>query len=809
MVFILGIRKKSLLILSASLMLITLMIFLLSMQYSNHIVSAYESKGASDKERIIKSIVSNEVDSVNSACGDWAAWNETLNYVNDANEEYISLNLSSASQGTIDINGIVIYDKSGKIKAKSNFNFGDEITPHTPLDLDALQKYQKLFIGFNNNTDFVKGIVLLKGEPVLISARPITDNSYSTAPQGTLVMLRKIDKKFISKIQDWINCQVEVDPYIVGTNYDGVSIDQSMINYAVINDLRNQPSMQVKFIQSRTLYSNAMNALIYLLLLLFVLNLAVFSITSEMLNRFILKPITNMQSEVKAIISGKNTIGRLTGNTRDEISELAKSINTMLDDLESSAKKVSENEQRLNLVLDGAGAGYWDYDIQKRVLKLSEKAYNMLGYNEGDISDDLDAWINLIHEDDKTYTRYLCRKFVKGSSEAIYLEVRLLTESKEYKWFLIKGNSSEFDREKNSFRITGIIIDIDKKKNIENELAYLTHYDKLTGLYNRAYYEYLISEVKIQSGLTYTIILADINGLKAINETYGYNMGNSLLIEAAFILKKCSPENSLLCRWGGDEFSIILDDVSESEAENICEDIRKSCDTIHIDSVNLSLALGYASEVYTDENINDVIKRAEERMYRNKLLDDKSSRNNYIALLSNTLFEKSHETEEHASRIHSFCEKISEKLALTSAQMDELSLLAKLHDIGKIAIPDHILNKPGKLTDDEWEIMKTHCLIGYRIACSVDDLKHISHNILCHHERYDGTGYPQGIKGNDIPLLARIISIVDAFDVMTHERPYKTAMTVEKAVAEVKRCSGTQFDPALVEICIEVFLSQK
>ena len=136
--------------------------------------------------------------------------------------------------------------------------------------------------------------------------------------------------------------------------------------------------------------------------------------------------------------------------------------------------------------------------------------------------------------------------------------------------------------------------------------------------------------------------------------------------------------------------------------------------------------------------------------------------------------------------------------------MDELALLGILHDIGKIAIPEVILLKPDKLTNEEWEVMKTHTEIGYRIAASSPELAHIADEILCHHERYDGTGYPQGLVGKDIPKLSRLLSIADSFDVMTHDRVYKKAMSFANAVEELKSCSGKQFDPEMVEAFLKL-----
>ena len=140
---------------------------------------------------------------------------------------------------------------------------------------------------------------------------------------------------------------------------------------------------------------------------------------------------------------------------------------------------------------------------------------------------------------------------------------------------------------------------------------------------------------------------------------------------------------------------------------------------------------------------------------------------------------------------------------MSGNELDELVLLAALHDIGKIAVPDHILKKPGPLSSEEWIIMKGHSEIGYRIALAAPELASISELILTHHERWDGAGYPKGLKGKEIPLLSRILSIIDAFDAMTNNRPYRKGTTKEKAFAELNRNAGTQFDPGLVKIFIE------
>ena len=172
--------------------------------------------------------------------------------------------------------------------------------------------------------------------------------------------------------------------------------------------------------------------------------------------------------------------------------------------------------------------------------------------------------------------------------------------------------------------------------------------------------------------------------------------------------------------------------------------------------------------------------------------------------MKTALSEKSQETEEHAQRLVKLSKAVGLAITLTDEQFDELELFATLHDIGKIGIDDGILNKPGKLTDVEWLEMKRHSEIGYRIAMSSPELMSIAEYILTHHERFDGTGYPQGLIGENIPLLSRIVAVVDAYDAMTEDRPYRKGMSKEAAMSEIIKNSGKQFDPDIAKIFIEI-----
>ncbi|MCX7920575.1 MAG: diguanylate cyclase [Clostridia bacterium] len=346
--------------------------------------------------------------------------------------------------------------------------------------------------------------------------------------------------------------------------------------------------------------------------------------------------------------------------------------------------------------------------------------------------------------------------------------------------------------------------DITERKTAEKEITYLSFHDKLTGIHNRAYFEQELERLDSESDLPVSIIMGDLNGLKIVNDVFGHSEGDKLLVRMADIIKTSCRKKDIVARLGGDEFAIILPKTPEKIALNICQRIRNACKRSEADPIRPSIALGVSSKENLSQEIVNVIKEAEDRMYRHKLLEDKSARSSIIALFEKTLFAKSYETEEHAQRMRLLAVKVGHAVGLPDSKMDELTLLAALHDIGKIGIPDSILSKPGPLNDLEWEEMKKHPEIGYRIAKSTPELAPIADAILTHHERWDGLGYPQGLKGEEIQMISRIIAIVDTYDVMTHKRAYKEPASYQEALNEIKRCAGTQFDPDLVNVFIEV-----
>ena len=341
-----------------------------------------------------------------------------------------------------------------------------------------------------------------------------------------------------------------------------------------------------------------------------------------------------------------------------------------------------------------------------------------------------------------------------------------------------------------------------EKRN--KDLKDIATHDNLTGVYNRAYYESAIIEIDKEENLPISIIIGDVNGLKLVNDAFGHFKGDMLLKKIVEILEISCRKEDVIARIGGDEFIIVLPLCDAETTEGVIRNIRENCEKADFHPIKPSISLGFSTKYDKIQYISDVIKEADDYMYKRKLLESKSTRSSIIDSLQKTLEETTFETREHAKRLENLSVRLGKELRLPENNLDDLLLVAMLHDIGKIAIPPNIITKPGKLTKKEWDIVKRHPEIGYQIASSSPELRGVAQLILSHHERWDGEGYPQRLKGEEIPLLARIIAIVDSFDAMTQDRSYHKGIPKKEALDEIRRCAGTQFDPHIADKFIDM-----
>ncbi|WP_099204227.1 diguanylate cyclase [Scatolibacter rhodanostii] len=344
----------------------------------------------------------------------------------------------------------------------------------------------------------------------------------------------------------------------------------------------------------------------------------------------------------------------------------------------------------------------------------------------------------------------------------------------------------------------------EKSSSLEDSM--ILFQDSLTGLYDRHFAMNVLKMYVSQDIMPLSVVLGDINGLKNTNNEKGYQGGDEILVKVAQLLQKNCRAVDLVARWGGDTFFLLLPNTSSSETRVVLSRFQKALNKLSLDT---TITFGYASNEKEKRCPEELIREAEKWLCQKKLLEQRSQRNGVIKLLLSLLDEKNSETHEHSNRVADLCLLVGRELKLSDEMMSDIVLLAKLHDIGKIGIRDTILEKPGKLTPKERAEIEQHPEIGYKITQNIPELCQVSEYILAHHERWDGTGYPKGLKRKEIPLPSRIISIVDAYDVMISGRSYQSPRTQNQAIAELYRCAETQFDSEIVDIFVNLLKEEK
>ena len=499
------------------------------------------------------------------------------------------------------------------------------------------------------------------------------------------------------------------------------------------------------------------------------------------------------------------TFNMLAATIGSHVEDLETKVKDRTEDLEATNTVLQENREQLKLILDSTAEGIYGMDTEGLCTFCNESALRMLGYSSQEelLGKNMHFQIHHTRRDGTPFPLSECKimeSFKNG--RGVYVDDEIFWR-KDGTFFDVRYSSYPQYRDGKMVGSVITFMDNTERKKNEEHIKYLTYHDPLTNINNRLFFEEQIPVLDTEDNLPISVIFGDLNGLKLTNDIFGHAAGDRLLTEAAAAFKKASGNEGLAARIGGDEFALIMPNTDADRAKDVIEEIRKSFSNENSNDIIGSVSLGASTKTSAEESMHEMIEIAENLMYKDKTINRNKNNKNMIRKIINNLHNRSPREKRHSENVSVLCEKIAEEMGLSKALIKRLGENGYFHDIGKIVLEDDILNKHRDLTEEEYRKMQQHSVVGYRILNLFDDTIDLAEGVLSHHEHWDGTGYPKGIKGEEIPLSSRIIAVAEAYDAMTNDN-YDRRKTNDEAVEEIIRLSGVRFDKDAVEAFIKI-----
>jgi len=521
-----------------------------------------------------------------------------------------------------------------------------------------------------------------------------------------------------------------------------------------------------------------------------------FSILEDITQRTILEESNRQQMNI--IISG----ALISIAVLLYIAEARRKINEGIEEINS---QLNSSKDKLQLILDSTVEGIYGMDREGVCTFINQSGLKILGYTSQEdlLGKNMHTQIHHSHRNGEVMPVDQC-KILKSINEGKPAYV-----NDEVFW---RKDGSFFDVEYDSHpqqengEIVGAVVtfnDITEKRKIEREIQYLSFHDPVTDLYNKTFFQEELKRLDVERNLPISVIVGDINGLKLTNDILGHEAGDELIRAAAQTMKEVCRADDIIARTGGDEFIVLLPSTSLQEAEKIGERIKDNIEAKKINMFKGSISIGCAMKTEADESIDEVLNRADKRMYLDKTLNNNTVSKDQLENLMISLHERSQREKTHAEETARISGLIGKSLNLRPEIIKRLKDAAYYHDIGKIILSDDILTKKGELTEDEQIEMEQHPIAGYRILNLFNETVNIAEIVFAHHERWDGNGYPKGLKGIEIPVLSRIISVSEAYDFLTRDKNGRK-LTREEAIRQIESEAGSRFDPMVTRALVRI-----
>ncbi|MDD3093891.1 MAG: diguanylate cyclase [Clostridia bacterium] len=544
--------------------------------------------------------------------------------------------------------------------------------------------------------------------------------------------------------------------------------------------------------------------------LLTVVVVAISFLLLHIISDKLVRPLNNLVKAAEEISAGKLDIDiPITRN--DEIgilsiafNKMASRISSLFENLENKVEErtnsLNEAKEKLQIILDSTAEAIYGVDLDGICTFCNKSCLKILGYTNEDQLLGKRIHNMLFNPDDEKHSN--CRVVDEMKKGLVINE-----EDEEY----LKADGTKIFVEYHSYpqykdsEVIGAVVtflDVTEKRKSTEKIRYLSYHDVLTGLPNRRSYEEFIKKTDKHKNIPYSVIFADINGLKMTNDIFGHSIGDDLIIKASEIIKKCAGKNNFVARIGGDEFIVLLPKTDYEKASEITAKIKDMISETKIVAIMCSISLGCDTKYDDKTNLEQVVNSAENKMYRQKVMNRKTVNSNIINTIVSTLHERSPRELTHSNNVSSLAAKIAKAMNLSETEVRKIEMAGYLHDIGKIVLNNDILKKD-IYSDEEREEFHLHPVHGYRILNLFDDTLDIAEGVYSHHEKWNGKGYPKGLKGSEIPLIARIIAVAEAYDALINSKTVKP-ISKKQALDNIKSMAGVMLDPNIVNLFVDI-----
>ncbi len=473
-----------------------------------------------------------------------------------------------------------------------------------------------------------------------------------------------------------------------------------------------------------------------------------------------------------------------------------------ISQIKTLERKLAEEKSLFQTTLMSIGDGVISTDVDGNVLFLNLVAEKMTGWDSKEaVGKPLEEVFHIVSEHTLEPLANPARAAMETGQVCLMDSHSILIRKDGIGSPVEDSAAPIFNEDGVLFGAVIVFRDYAEKKEKLQKIEFLSFHDQLTGLYNRRYFDQELARLDYSFSMPVSILMLDVNGLKLTNDAFGHAAGDRLLQSVADVLQASCRKEDIIARIGGDEFVVLLPNSGLPTTEYLKERIYRSILEMKFDSIVVSVSIGSSTRETPKERLEDVLTRAEGEMYRRKIKESQNMRSNTVKVILQKINESNEREKTHAERVSKIARVIGSILHLSKDKLHDLEIAGTLHDIGKIGIDRSILQKPEELSEEEYAEVKRHLEIGYQIIKSVNEFTSLADTILSHHEWYDGTGYPRGLKGEEIPLFSRIIAIADAYEAMTGNRTYRESLDPQSAFLELEKGAGSQFDPIIIASC--------